>query len=186
MIRTIGILTIWLSSVVGGFWFFGAKFFIPVEKPAGSANPTEIVGKIIQQSNQITVYNFWNPTCPCSRFMEDHVKSVIREYEPKGVRFIHIVEGTEKITPSIRSKWSGELQLDASGAIARKFGVWAAPAAVVVDGSGKVQFVGSYNVSRYCDDEKTAYAEQAIAKLLANQKVDIATVPFYGCSNLGA
>lgn len=179
----------WLAIVSSGFWFFSAKFFIPVSRPEGSAHPTEVIGKSIAPEGRITVYNFWNPTCPCSRFMEGHVKDVIRKFEAKRVQFVHVVEGSKELPTDVRSRWrtSGEpkIVLDADGAIARKHGVWAAPAAVVVDTQGKVQFVGSYNITRYCDDEKTAFAEQAIEKLVAGKEIRVKTVPFYGCTNLG-
>ena len=71
---------------------------------------------------------------------------------------------------------------DSGGRIARMFGVWAAPAAVVLDRYGHVCYVGSYNSARYCDDPHSAWAQQALAAVVAGRRPPRAKTLFFGCS----
>ena len=193
--RILAILTGWIGLVAAGFWFLVAKFFIPVERPSGSIDPKSILGKsaptnVDPNSKKIVVLNFWNPDCPCSRFMDDHIKDIQRQFPAEKVKFIHVIEGVEELPVSAKKEITlpdrpSEIQIDADGSLARKYGVWAAPGAVVLDRQGKVAYVGAYNTSRYCDDKDGAYAQKAIEALLKGQSPKVENLPFYGCRNLG-
>jgi peroxiredoxin len=75
---------------------------------------------------------------------------------------------------------------DEEGRIARAFGVPAAPAAAVIDRRGRLVYVGSYNVARFCDNEETAYAAAAVQAALRGEKPKVASVPFFGCGSPAA
>lgn len=193
------LLALWLVGTLGAFWALGARYAVPVERPAGAATlrpetapalPASQVGNFpATVKGQVTVLNFWNPTCPCSRFAQRHVATLVQEYSRRGVRFLTIATCEPGEAETTRKRWertaiSTPLVIDEGGAIARQWGAWAAPAAVVIDGHGKLAYVGAYNVSRYCDTRDTAYAQQAIEALLSQKAPPRASLPFYGCQTI--
>jgi hypothetical protein len=50
-----------------------------------------------------------------------------------------------------------------------------------VDARGRIVYTGAYNIGRYCTNERTAYAQQALEALLAGRTPPRAKTPFYGC-----
>lgn len=143
----------------------------------------------------ITLINFWNPSCPCSRYAERQARRLADRFAGQGVRLITLVEGVEDTPRDIAGglaawKRRGDSRFavaaDPGGALARRFGVWAAPAAVVLDQDGQVRYVGSYNAARFCDNRRTAWAEQALESLLDRRSPAKSSSPFYGCQVLDA
>jgi hypothetical protein len=75
---------------------------------------------------------------------------------------------------------------DTGNHFALTLGVWAAPAAVILDPQGKTVFVGTYNAGRFCCTAGTAWAAQALAAVIRGQRPTRPTTPFYGCQLLAA
>jgi hypothetical protein len=196
-----GFMLAWAVFTVGAFWELEGQYLRPVPRPAGAAIPHPgIVSPIawlstdrglvrLARPNGVILLNFWSPTCPCSRFMEGHVRDIGAQYGPRGVDLVTVVEcgkqaaDQEQAMAAWRSRGLTEFAAaaDANGWIARKFGVWAPPAAVIIDRKGRVQYVGAYNVARYCDDTHSAYAAMALAAVVAGRRPPRSTLPFYGC-----
>ena len=201
------LLLVWGSSTALAFWHFEGQYLRPVSRPAGAATaqierlpplPYSILetdaGKIDLRGEQpVTLLNFWNPACPCSRFAESDVRRLIQTYRPAGVRFITIIAAgaSAQDRREAASAWqargiTGTAALaDGSNQIAQKFGVWAAPAAVILDRHGRVAYVGAYNAARYCHDPNTAWASKALAAIAHGQKPPRAKTLFFGCQLLG-
>jgi peroxiredoxin len=198
------VIAAWIIITLAGFWHFEAQYFRPAARPVGAAiadpmrNPipplralaTSAGRATFGDGERVTVLNFWNAYCPCSRFEEPDVKSLVSRYAPGGVRFITVVEG-EPAADAMRrwhSRGFGTMAVvgDPGGEIARKFGIWAAPGAVVLGHRGLITYVGGYNSARYCDSSDTAWAEQAIVATVQGKQPHMATSPFYGCQVLGA
>ncbi|MEM6299939.1 MAG: hypothetical protein AAF740_14720, partial [Bacteroidota bacterium] len=74
--------------------------------------------------------------------------------------------------------------LDQEKVLTESCGVYATPQAVLITPDGKLFYRGNYNVSRYCTDRSTRFAEQAIGALLAGENPpdfgELATTA-YGC-----
>jgi hypothetical protein len=143
----------------------------------------------------ITVLNFWNPDCPCSRFAEPDVARLASWYEPKGVRFITVVASGASADGQRRAlaQWRARHIMardpafaDAGNRFALALGVWAAPAAVILDRQGKIAFVGAYNAGRFCSDARTAWAARALAAVAQGRRPAHPATPFYGCQLLAA
>ncbi|MCS6777211.1 MAG: redoxin family protein [Chloroherpetonaceae bacterium] len=199
------IVLAWGAVTIGAFWHMVARYLRPVEPPAGAAtlypeqaprSPVTVLhtdqGPVsLRGPMPVTLLNFWSPDCPCSRFMEGHVRRLVATHAEQ-VRFITVVEGNPgSEADTLIEKWrqrgiSAPAATDPDGAIARAFGVWAAPAAVVLDVRGRVVFVGAYNAARYCDDPRTAFAAQALNAVLHGEQVPRPRTPFYGCQVLPA
>ncbi len=196
------LLIAWSCLTIYAFWQMIGRYLRPVGRPVGAAllqperrpaPPLRCleadVGTMTLGPNEpVTVLNFWSPTCPCSRFMESHVRSLVTQYSSQGVRFATIIQcgPSEAEVSQALSDWrargiSTAIVADGGGSIARAFGVWAAPGAVILDRSGRIIYVGAYNVARYCNAKKTAFAALALQATLENRPPPRASTPFYGC-----
>ena len=200
------LLMLWGAGTLAAFWQLEAQYLRPVPRPAGAvlAQPDRLPmspvatlttdrGDIaLNHLGPITLLNFWNPACSCSRYMEGPVRRLAREYGPRGVRLITVVEcgALESERADALAAWRGRglsafaVAADPGGGIARRFGVWAAPAAVILNRRGRVAYVGAYNAARYCDNRETAWAAQALAAIVADRTPPRTTSAFYGCQVL--
>ncbi len=202
------LLLLWGAGTVLAFWHFEGQYLRPVSRPAGAAvahpeslppapyaileteqGPVRLAGP-----EQVTLLNFWNPNCPCSRFAESDVRGLIHAYRPRGVRFVTVIasgpaaEDQRAASAAWRTRaiTGSDTFVDADNQVARRFGVWAAPAAVILDAQGRVAYVGAYNVARYCHDPNTAWAKKALIAIIAGQKPPRTKTLFFGCQLLGA
>lgn len=193
----------WGLGTAGAFWQYEGRYFRPVERPAGAAEllpehrPAPPLSTLktsqgtitLSGPGPVTLLNFWNPSCPCSRFMEAHVRKLMEEYGPREVRFVTIMAcgETDQAQKEALARWQSRglpvsaAVPDTDSALARRFGVWAAPAAVILDREGRIVYVGAYNAARYCDDSHSAWAAQALTATLEGKKPSLAHAPFYGC-----
>ena len=194
------ILAFWLVLIGVTYWRMELRFLTPAPRPAGAVeiDPTQHPPAPVQQlqtdagaralHGRITLLNFWSPDCACSRFMEPHVRDLVARFQPQGVQFITVilVDDARASDEEILGWWRARgvqtpALVDRGGGLARRFGVWAGPAAVVVDTRGRIVYTGAYNIGRYCSNERTAYAQQALEALLAGRTPPRAKTPFYGC-----
>ena len=202
------LLLLWGGGTILAFWHFEGQYLRPVSRPAGAAiahpetlppAPDAVLatqeGSVrLAGPGPVTLLNFWNPRCPCSRFAENDVRGLIHAYQPHGVRFVTVVASgaTTQDQREALSAWqardiTGSVPLiDADNQVAQRFGVWAAPAAVILDTQGRVAYVGAYNAARYCSDPNTAWAKKALVAILAGHKPPRAKTLFFGCQLLGA
>jgi len=194
------ILAFWLVLIGITYWRMELRFLTPAPRPAGAADidPTQQPPAPVQQlrtdagaralHGRITLLNFWSPDCACSRFMEPHVRDLVARFQPHGVQLITVIltDDTRASDEQVLGRWRARgietpALVDRGGGLARRFGVWAGPAAVVVDARGRIVYTGAYNIGRYCTNERTAYAQQALEALLAGRTPPRAKTPFYGC-----
>lgn len=194
------ILVLWMTLIGVTYWRMELRFLQPAKRPAGAAavDPSKQPPAPVQQiqtdmgaldwRGKFTLLNFWSPDCACSRFMEPHVRELVELFTPRGVQIATvIILNSERVsdTDAIQ-QWRGRgiatpALVDRNGALARQFGVWAGPAAVIVNPRGRIVYVGAYNIGRYCNNEETAFAKQALEAVLAGQHPPRASTPFYGC-----
>ena len=202
------LLTAWGVGTIGAFWHLEWQYLRPVARPEGALTakpdtcPPPPVSVLVTDRGEydlrspgtVTLINFWNPSCPCSRYMETHVARLAATYEKRGVRFVTVVECGETNTERTdalkawkdRSLDRFAVAADPGSAIACAFGVWAAPAAVILNQRGRITYVGAYNAARFCDARRTAWAEQALASTVDNKPLLRSNSPFFGCQVLAA
>ncbi|HEX5324654.1 MAG TPA: TlpA disulfide reductase family protein [Capsulimonadaceae bacterium] len=195
------LLLAWALLTVAAFWHMEGQYLRPVSRPkgavdpqAGAISPLAMVwtdrGMVpLARTNSIVLLNFWNPVCPCSRFMEGHVRDLGERYKKMGVRLVTVVECGKSLSEQedALAAWRGRnlpdfaAVADPNGRIARIYGVWAAPAAVIINAKGRIVYVGAYNVARYCDATQTAFAAMALAAVVEGKKPPRSKTAFYGC-----
>ena len=113
--------------------------------------------------------HFFNPSCPCSRFNVDHVRALSSRFQADVTVVAVLAEGE----PATMRAAYRALQLDvphyvdADRRLADALGVYATPQAAILDGAGRLYFVGNYNRTRYCRDRDTEFARLALEAVVA-------------------
>lgn len=186
----------WLAGTALALWHFSVRYAMAVKPPSDwklpipeKAPPSPIAelpnGLRLAGDGPVRVLNFWDPDCACSRFQAEPIRRAVSA--SAEARWVTVVPGGREVAARAEREFPGvEAVSDADGRIARAFGVPAAPAAAVIDRRGRLVYVGSYNVARFCDDERTAYAAEAVAAALRGERPKVASVPFFGCGSPAA
>ncbi|GAB3262069.1 hypothetical protein GCM10027347_27510 [Larkinella harenae] len=189
-----GLVVIWLlvllSAIGALFWYTDWIYQLPTpipDKYKPVSNGTVIpVHQFVKSGPQKPVFlHFYNPDCPCSRFNKPHFKSLVRQYGHR-VNFVVVVMSYKTYSvQAIREKLDLDLPIVFDQSIARHCGVYSTPQAAILDTQQRLFYRGNYNRSRYCTDEKTNYAQLALAGLLQNNTqitFDQLAVQAYGCT----
>ena len=158
------------------FWRYDWKYSLPTPTPANYHDVTRGTLVKFPASAQALrtpgakplFLHFFNPDCPCSRFNMPQFKALVDQYSNK-VDFAIVVMSPKSFTPAeIQEKFhlTHPLPVLRDSAVAAACGVYSTPQAVLVDARGQLYFRGNYNRSRYCTDERTGFARQALDGLL--------------------
>ena len=183
-----------LGGVIGIFWKSEWVYALPTPVPA-NYHPVVTGTKISWPSGSAALLpadhkplllHFFNPDCPCSRFNVPHFRELVKQYGQK-VSFAVVLMTDKNYSPGdIRHRFDlpENIPVVRDSLIAIACGVYSTPQAVVVDTSGQLFYRGNYNRNRYCTDEKTSYARQALESLLHNDlhpTFDPMALKAYGC-----
>ena len=174
-----------ISTVFAAFWWQEWQYLLPTPVPEGYQEV--FVGKQIPQnvlmqfsdfqrnkkqtSTKKPIFlHFFSPFCPCSKFNIAHINYLVERYGNEvdfyaiifndsdyEMEFVDFSEKYEIPIPTI---------LDKKNNIAFSCGVYATPQAAIITNEGKLFYKGNYNVSRYCNNQDTNFAEQALGALL--------------------
>jgi len=169
----------WLILLLGAigalFWYNELQYQLPTPIPQNykAVNPGELIklnAKLKTNATKPLFLHFFNPVCPCSRFNIKMFKSLVAQYGQK-VNFVIVVISDRPYTAKeIQDKFDLNIPVTFDQSIALACGVYSTPQVALIDNKGKLYYRGNYNISRYCTDEKTNYAQQAINGLLDNNK----------------
>jgi hypothetical protein len=161
-------------------WEQDWKWGLPTPRPAGLRQPAvgapldlpeALAARWSPATARPLLLHFFNPVCPCSRFIQDHVRDLIRVHQGR-VTIVAVIEPEgEPVAAQAVARAERELGvpvlLDADGSIASRLGVYSSPQAVVVTPGGTLYYRGNYNLARYCTDSRTEFARIAIEHVLA-------------------
>jgi len=84
----------------------------------------------------------------------------------------------------IQDEFGIKIPVSFDTSLAALCGVYSTPQAVVLNPDHQLYYRGNYNKSRYCTDQKTNYAEQALNALLAHNNnifFNSYALQAYGC-----
>ncbi|MFQ3575410.1 MAG: redoxin domain-containing protein [Cytophagales bacterium] len=174
------VLTFCFSGIFSIFYFEDLRIKTPTPKPAFIKR--KVLGDTVKfdLNGQLTLVHFFNPNCPCSKFNSKHVEEIMRDFKDNLRIIAYTTQKTDKQYPF-------PVFDDSKGEVAKKFGVYSTPQAVLLDANGKVLYSGNYNSNRYCSDENSAFVKQAIISSLQNDFTIIKQINNksglpYGCS----
>ena len=184
---------VWLGLllvVVGAlFWYNELQYQLPTPVPENykAVKPGQLIplsGGLKADPAKPLFLHFFNPSCPCSRFNIKMFKSLVAQYGQK-VNFAVVVMSDRTYTVAeIQKKFDLDIPVVFDKAIAISCGVYSTPQVALLDNHNILYYRGNYNRSRYCTDEKTSYAKQAITGLLADHaKITFSKLALtsYGC-----
>ena len=185
-----------VSCAIGWvFWQQDLRYASPTPPPAGWHRPS--VGAAVRlpaalerlrasRPGQPLLLHFFNPSCPCSRFNVDHVRALTSRFGAEVTVVAVLAEGE----PAVMQAAYRALQLDvphyidADRRLAEALGVYATPQAAILDGAGRLYFVGNYNRTRYCREPATEFARLALEAVVAGARppaITPAAAIAYGC-----
>lgn len=113
-------------------------------------------------------------------------KALVQQYS-RQVDFAIVVMSPQRFTATqLQDKFElpYPIPVVSDSAIAAACGVYSTPQAVILDADGRLFYRGNYNRSRYCSDEKTGFARQALDTLLQHRfTLDLSPLAYkaYGC-----
>lgn len=183
------------GAIVLVFWHQNMRSARPTPRPAGWHRPA--TGALIAlppaverlraaRPGRPLLLHFFNPSCPCSRFNVDHVRALVSRFQADVAVVAVLAEGE----PATMRAAYRALQLDvphyvdADRRLADALGVYATPQAAVLDGAGRLHFVGNYNRTRYCRDRDTEFARLALESVVAGGRPpaeSMASAVAFGC-----
>ncbi len=194
-------LTLWAAMVAGAFWHYDVSYMRPVTAQAGAiaAHPgitdspplttlTSTTGAVpLTSPGVVTVINFWNPHCICSQDNEPVVRGLVREFASQRVQWITVGEYRhgkgDKAAEIFKERGLPPMAFveDHNGQLARRFGVYATPGAVIINRAGKLVYTGGYNAARFCHSLPTAWVREALHAVCDGGLPPHPSTPFYGC-----
>ena len=175
------------------YWRMEWQYSLPTPIPAhyqaverGASIRLPFCAVALQHHNKPLFLHFFNPDCPCSRFNMPQFRALVQQYGDQ-VNFAIVVMSAKTFTAEqLQKKFnlSHAIPVLQDSAIAAACGVYSTPQAVLIDRDSRLYFRGNYNRSRYCSDEKTGYARQALDGLLTgNYSLTFSPLALkaYGC-----
>ncbi|MCB1178604.1 MAG: redoxin domain-containing protein [Leptospiraceae bacterium] len=140
---------------------------------------------ILEVNDKPLFLHFFNPECSCTKFNTEHFAEIARNFKDR-VDFVIIIQDESNFKKDFFSKWGLSLPYikDIGGKIAKAYGVYSTPQAVILDSNGKLYYRGNYNRSRFCGLKDSEYARIALESLIREEKLpslpSLAKIA-YGC-----
>jgi Redoxin len=173
------LVIVWIIMLFGAigalFWYNELQYQLPTPIPENYKAVNR--GELIKLSTELKInpskplfLHFFNPICPCSKFNIKMFKSLVAQYGDK-VNFVVVVISNKTYTAKqIQDKFDLNIPVSFDQSLAPACGVYSTPQVALINNKHKLYYRGNYNSSRYCTDEKTNYAQQAINGLLDNNQ----------------
>ncbi len=172
-----------MGAVFAAFWWQEWQYLLPTPVPEGYQEV--FVGKQIPKNTLLQLsdvrksktptqkpifLHFFSPFCPCSKFNIAHINYLVERYGNEIDFYAIIFNDSEYEMEFIDFSQKYDIPiptiLDKQNNIASSCGVYATPQAAIITSEGKLFYKGNYNVSRYCNNRDTNFAEQALGALL--------------------
>ncbi len=134
-----------------------------------------------------TVLVFWSTQCPCVRRYQGRVDDLAGRYPPERVRVVGISSNAgEDYATVLRVAAERGIRIpifrDETGDVARALGASSTPTTAVLDGQGRLRFLGWIdNEHLPGDSDREPWLERAIDGVLENRAFTSRT-PVYGCT----
>lgn len=131
-------------------------------------------------------------SCPYSKAFENRISDLGREYQKRGVVFYAInpnddvaypSETLDKMAERAKSKhFTFPYLKDGDSSVARAYGARVTPHVFMVDGKGKVRYVGYVDDSAKTEEREHTGLSEALDALLAKKEIQRASTKAFGCT----
>lgn len=188
------LVALWLAGTVYAFWWFEFRHLRPFEVEAaaraesfsGDGLATELTRLLPPEERHIaTLFHFWDPACPCSRFNEEHVRELRQSYADQGIRFA-VIPRPGRFADVDEARDAAEEQFGEVTLLnmpAHQFAtlpVPSAPALAIVEGD-ELAYFGPYSVGAVCSSSTGTFAEATLDDLLAGKSPRQLNTIAFGC-----
>ena len=172
-----------------------------IGKPAPDFTATDINGKTVKLSDykgKIVVLESYNLDCPfcANHFSSGAMQELQKEMTSKDVVWLMVNSVNTKhpnyrTTEQAKAEWNKEKLNatawldDSSGAIGKAYGMKTTPHMYVIDKGGTLVYNGAIddkNDSSHDPRKARNYVREAVGKVQAGEKVEVAETKPYGCS----
>lgn len=176
---TVLVAFVLFSGVLYMFYQAEIKDSLPTPIPSGFVKK-EFGIKLSDTTNKkLKLIHFFNPNCPCSRFNLKHLEKIVNKYTSDIEILAYSTDSSTSIDFPIN------IIYDKNGEMAKHYGVYSTPQAVLLNQHGKLIFRGNYNKSRFCGNSKSEFVVQAIENALKQKntfEIMQKSGKPYGCS----
>ncbi|MEP3387330.1 MAG: hypothetical protein ABJO02_04025 [Reichenbachiella sp.] len=171
------------------FWQQEVQYTLPTPVPKDYAlvyvnQAVHLDNYYNQKVDKPTLYHFFSPECPCSRFNLKHYNSLKRKYGD-SIQFIVVIPEFADID-LVKDYFDSETKVirDLNRTFANELGVYSTPQAAIINTKSKLYYRGNYNRARYCTDPGSNFTQMAIDSLLAGAPppaFGLLSTVSYGC-----
>ncbi|MGE3314568.1 MAG: thioredoxin family protein [Planctomycetaceae bacterium] len=137
---------------------------------------------------KVVVIAFTCNHCPVAVAYEDRFMHFVKEYEPRGMKFIainsNLIEADlpDKMKERAKErKFNFEYLFDANQDVAASFGATVTPHLFVLDKERRIAFMGGFDDTMMVDEIKHNYVRDAVDALLADKKPEVTESRQFGC-----
>lgn len=169
------------------FWNQQFRYNLPTPVPA-SYKPVEVGSHVnlpsVLSQDRAYFFHFYNPDCACSRFNVKHLRELITAYSD-SVAIVVVVPTTEARVLARREFGDDVMLIEDDGSFAAGVGVYSTPQAAIIDKQQRLFYRGNYNLSKYCTQRATNFAELSLIAMLNNNPPPVygaASTQSYGCA----
>lgn len=184
------VLIVIFSAIAAIFWYQEAQYLLPTPLPQNyvTVSPAQSVDldttMISEGISKPTLFHFFSPDCPCSRFNLKHFLTLKRKYSDE-INFYAVVTDIEKASSAKKMLDEDIVVLvDKEERLAKACGVYSTPQAAIIQKDSTLFFRGNYNRSRYCTDKNSNFVQMALDSLITGKRPphfsELATSS-YGC-----
>lgn len=168
-------LTAIFTAIGTIFWYQEGKYLLPTPLPEAytTVSPSELIKidtTVLSDSlSKSTLFHFFSPDCPCSRFNLKHFLTLKKKYSDV-INFYAVV--TDEAKAASAKKMLDEdivILIDKDEKLAAACGVYSTPQAAILQSDNTLFFRGNYNRARYCTDKNSNFVQMALDSLVAKK-----------------
>jgi len=156
------LLPLWLAAVVFAFWWYKLRLISDLSQYQVDElfSAEHMVLAESDTPSDITIYHFFDKSCPCSKFNTEHVQDVNQKYKDKGVALIVVV-------PAQQDLMEAKLNFpDAKHIVANDTIQPPASPSLLITSQGKPEYIGPWSPGAICNGAEEDFASQVVDTLL--------------------
>lgn len=164
---------------------------VKVGEKAPNFKATSVAGKTITLGDakgaDVTVLCFTCNNCPVAKSYEDRFVQFVKKYGGKNVKFFAINVNKNENLAAMKKRVDEKglnyvYAYDETGDSAKAYGAKVTPHLFVVDGKGKVQYIGAFDDNMNAKKVKKHHVSTVVDALLAGKKPPVTETRAFGCA----
>lgn len=139
------------------------------------------------KGSKVVVVTFMSYTCPVAVAYHQRFVEFVDQYKDKGVAFLALNVNVNEDLKGMKAQaeengFNFPYAYDASGKSSKAYGAQVTPHVFVIDGDGKVAYIGAFDDNMSSSKVKHKYVADAVDALLAGKRPEVAETKAFGCN----